>query len=314
MRYAVIFKTYAWDAFVHRQALRCEAAAAKSDFFIAVDETNGSVGAIPFNNVMRTTNTQLAAAGFACRFEQGSMLWWNPDYVHYYFQEQHCDYDFYVFVEYDAVVIGQIESIVQQATIDRIDLLALPIQIPKQNWFWTAFHQQTYTLAEIQGALICMSVFSRRALELLASRRRAMKMDDQVRYWPNAEVFIPTEIARAGLNYRSLAELGDVSAYQWFPPILEDDLPDVAGTTFLHPVLDRRRYVAALLKTTVRFRSFLLPRSEMWRSLRRFPKEEYFPDVLGAARRRLITRTREKVQRLKLHLRSKATTILSSHF
>lgn len=312
MRYAVVFKTYTWDAFVHRQALRCQAAAGKGDFFIAADETNGSVGTIPFENVMRTTNTQLTAAGFANRFERGSMLWWNPDYVHYYFQEQFSDYDFYVFMEYDAVFLGQIEAVVEQAAADGTDLIALPIQMAKQNWFWTAFHRQTYTLDEIQGALVCMSIFSRHALKVLAERRRAMKADDQVRFWPNAEVFIPTETTRAKLNYRSLAEVCDVSSYQWFPPILEDDLPKLITAAVLHPVLDQRRYVTALLKTTIRFRSFLLPRSAMWRALRRFPKDQYFPDVLGAARQRFVCRANDKAHLTKLFLLNKALTIRSS--
>lgn len=312
MRYAVVFKTYMWDGFVHRQALRCKAATGAGDLFIAVDETNGAVGDIPFANVMRTTNTQLEASGFANRFEKGSMLWWNPDYVHYHFQEQHPAYDFYVFVEYDALVLGQIEAVVQHAAANGTDLMALPIRMAKENWFWTAFHRQTYPLDEIQGALICISVFSYRALKMLADRRRAMRTDDRVQYWPNAEVFIPTEITRAKFHYHSLADFGDVNAYQWFPPILEDDLQEAAGTMFLHPVLDRTRYLAALLKTTAQFRSFLYPRSKMWRALRRFPKEEYLSDVAVAARRRLVTSINEKAHRSKLRWMTKKVKTLPS--
>ena len=296
MRYAVILKTYAWDAFVHRQASRCEAAAGPGDFFVSVDETNGSVGPIPFDRVVRTSNAEVTASGFANRFEKGSLLWWNPDYVHYHFQERHPEYDYYVFVEYDAVVRTSIERMVGQMAARRVDLVDFPRRTSKQDWYWTLYHLQTYTFEELQGALICVTAFSRRALQMLARRRREMTRDGAVRFWPMAEVFIPTEIARAGFHSMSLAEFAPVDQYQWFPPVLEDDLAGAGGDAFLHPVLDRNRYLAAMLKSTARFRSFLYPRSRMWQSLMRFPKQEYMPMLYGAAYRRLRMSVREKVQ------------------
>lgn len=296
MRYAVIFKTYAWDAFVHRQASRCKAAAGSGDFFVSVDETNGPVGPVPFDRVVRTSNAEIIALGFADRFEKGSLLWWNPDYVHYHFQERHPGYDYYVFVEYDAVVRTSIERMVGQMAAQQADLADLPRRTPVQDWFWTLYHRQTYTLEELQGSLICVTAFSRRALQMLARRRREMTSDGGVRFWPMAEVFIPTEVARAGYCSMSLAEFAPVDQYQWFPPVLEDDLAGAGGDAFLHPVLDRNRYVAAMLKSTARFRSFLYPRSRMWQSLMRFPKQEYMPLLYGAAYRRLRTSLKEKAQ------------------
>ena len=60
-------------------------------------------------------------------------------------------------------------------------------------------------------------------------------------------MFVPSEIARAGMTWLSLADFGDVSHYDWFPPTLEDDLRPADGDTFFHPVLDRRRYVSSML-------------------------------------------------------------------
>ena len=296
MRYAVIFKTYAWDAFVHRQASRCEAAAGSGDFFVSVDESNGPAGPVPFNRVVRASNAEITASGFADRFEKGSLLWWNPDYVHYHFQERHPDYDYYVFVEYDAVVRTSIGRMVGQMAAQQADLVDLPRRTPKQDWFWTLYHRQTYTFEEMQGSLICVTAFSRRALQMLARRRREMTEDGAVRFWPMAEVFIPTEIARAGFRSMSLAEFAPVDQYQWFPPVLEDDLAGAGGDAILHPVLDRSRYVAAMLKSTARFRSFLYPQSRMWRSLQRFPKQEYMPLLYDAAYRRLRMSLQEKAQ------------------
>ncbi len=311
MRYAVVFKTYSWDAFVHRQALRCEAAAGAGDFFIAADETNGSLGPLPFKNVVRTTNAELVETGLANRSEKGGLLWWNPDYVHYRFQELNPGYDFYVFVEYDVVVQGSLQPLVESAWRDAVDLIALPIRFPLQNWFWWLFHQQTYPVADIRGSLNCVSVFSGRALALLSGRRREMA-DGSTPYWPSSEVFIPTEIERAGYRYRSLAEFGDVKRYDWFPPLLEEDLSPTLATTFLHPVLDRSRYVPAMLRSTHEVGNFFNPRSELRQRLARLPPEDYRHLLAGAARARFKVIASERVARAKLRmflkLRSKRTT------
>ena len=300
MRYAVVFKTYAWDAFVHRQASRCQDATGSGDFFVSIDETNGPIGPVPFDRVIRTSNAELAALGFADRFEKGSLLWWNPDYVHYQFQERHPEYDYYVFVEYDVVVRTSVERLVEEMAAQGADLIDLPVTTPKQEWFWTIFHRQTYTFEELRGSLVCVTAFSRRALQMLAARRREMAREGAIRFWPMAEVFIPTEVARTGYRSLSLAGFGQVDQYQWFPPVLEDDLTGPGGDAFLHPVLDQHRYVAAMLKTTTRFRHFLDPRSMMWRSLTRFPKQEYLPQLHGAAYRRLRMSLHEKLLRRRL--------------
>jgi hypothetical protein len=52
---AVVFKTYAWDGFVERQARRLAKVAGALDFYVSVDVTNGAVGLIPFERVIRFT-------------------------------------------------------------------------------------------------------------------------------------------------------------------------------------------------------------------------------------------------------------------
>jgi len=305
-RYAVVFKAYAWDSFVHRQASRCADVAGIGDFFVSVDETNGSVGPIPFKRVLRTSNADLIASGLPNRFEKGSLLWWNPDYVHYQFRDRYPDYDYYVFVEYDAVILGNLASLVERVAVLGVDLVALPIPSAKQDWFWTIFHRQTYQLAELQGSLNCISVFSQRALALLGRRRREMANCEQTRYWPSSEVFIPTEIGRAGFKFLSIAEFGDVHGYDWSPPLLEDDLPAAAGVAFFHPVLDQTRYIAATLRQSVRLRGMINPHSEMWLKLARFPREAYLPLLVEATRYRLrrkfLERVVERLQRGRLRL------------
>ena len=302
VRFAVVLKTYSWDEFVHRQASRCAVATGSGDFFISLDETNGSVSSIPFERVVRTSNADLVASGLPNRFEKGSLIWWNPDYVHYQFCDRHPDYDYYVFVEYDALIHGSFEPIVERASAMNVDMVSLPISSVKQDWFWTPFHRQTYGLAELQGSLIAVTAFSRRALDVLGQRRREMGARGQTRYWPNAEVFLPTEIARNNLNHCSLAEFGSIAGYSWFPPILEDDLHAATETAFLHPVLDRKRYIRSILKWPGEVAVFFQKGSEMRLKLARFGREEYMPLLFAAARRRLYVKFTDKLDRYKMRL------------
>ena len=297
MRFAVVFKTYTWDPFVQRQATRCQAVCGSGDFFVSVDETNGSVGPVPFDRVVRTSNAEIVSMGFADRFERGSLLWWNPDYAHYQFQERHPDYDYYVFVEYDVVVRMNFEQLITRMAAEGTEVLHLPIGTQKHDWFWTIFHRQTYPLEELQGSLICLTAFSRRALETLARRRREMAAVPDIGFWPNAEVFIPTESARAGLQARSLEEFGQVDGYRWFPPLLEEDLGSVAQAPFLHPVLDRKRFLTSMLKSTPAVRSFLYPRSKLWRALLRFEARDYLHRLIPAAYGRWQHNRRDDAER-----------------
>ena len=302
MRYAVVFKTYTWDAFVERQASRCRAAAGAGDFYISMDETNNKLGDIPFDRIVRTSNAKLVARGFADRFEQGSLIWWNADYVHYEFHELYPDYDYYVFVEYDVIVQGDLGPMVERIASLGADFTALPLSAREADYFWTLPHRQVYAPGDIRAALACISIFSPRALTMLARRRRDMAADPAIKYWPLGELFVPTEIDRAGYKTYSLADLGDTSRYLWFPPILEQDVGDGKGPAFLHPVLDHHRYIRSIINNCMRFRSFVYARSQMYRSLSRFPKADYANLLLPAARRRLRMSLDIKLKRTRLRL------------
>lgn len=291
---AVVFKAYAWDEFVERQAHRLAEAAGDLDFYILMDETAGPVGPIPFERVIRFTCTDLEAAGLAMRFAVGGVLWWNPDYAHYQFLAQCPDYDAYVFVEYDCVVQCSLEMFVARAVLLGADFVALPIARPFVEWHWTPYQHNVYPAAENQIALLNVCFFSSRALRLLQERRLAMKNDPSVRAWPSSELFVPSELVRAGMNWVSLAHFGDVSRYDWFPPMMEEDLPAADGDAFLHPVLDRRRYLTSMLN----FRGALRP-GELDRALSRFRREEYEKLIGPAFRQATIRHIRHTLLRLR---------------
>jgi hypothetical protein len=288
-RCAVVFKAYAWDEFIERQARRLAEAAGALDFYISVDETGGSVGPIPFQRVIRFTCAELAAAGLPMRFAVGGVLWWNPDYAHYQFLAQCPDYDCYLFVEYDCVVQCSLEQFVVRAMSRSADLVALPITRPFHLWHWMWYQRDVYPAGEVKLALLNVCFLSARALAMLHQRRLAMNPDPSI-HWPSSEVFLPSEIVRAGMTWLSLGDFGDVSHYDWFPPTMEEDLVSGDGETFLHPVLDRRRYVTSMLQNRGS-----LPPGELKRALSRFRREEYAKLVWPLARKRAVRRIQHKL-------------------
>ena len=292
MRFAVVFKTYSWDGFIERQAERYAAAAEGGDFFISYDETNSACPPVQFERVVRTSNAKLIAAGLADRFEQGSLIWWNADYPQYTFYEQHPGYDYYVFVEYDSMIQAPIGALVAAVAASGADFVAEPIVEAMESWWWSARHRPTYAAGEIRGSLNCISIFTPRALALLGAVRRRMG-GERVGYWPLSEVFVATEIHRAGLVARPLSQFGDVSGYAWFPPFLEEDVPLQTGRTFLHPVLDPPRYVALTLKSNAPPLAFLWPSSRERRLLARLPASSYRHLLWPAAMRRLRIKVAE---------------------
>jgi hypothetical protein len=230
--------------------------------------------------VMRFTCGDLARSGLAMRSPAGGVLWWNPDYAHYQFLEQRPDYDYYLFVEYDCVPPSSLEEFVLRAQSARADLVAMPMYSDVRKWHWTPYQRNVYPSGQIGRALLCLSLYSSRALNLLFERRREMSADASLLEWPNSELFVPTEILRGGMTWLPLEELGDCSRYVWFPPTLEDDLPTGERQGFLHPVLDRRRYLNSMIDNRGS-----LAHGELKRALKRFPRHEYAHIVWKSARK-----------------------------
>ena len=156
------------------------------------------------------------------------------------------------------------------------------------------YQRDVYPPGEVLLSLLNVCLFSSRALKLLHQRRLAMGADPFMRSWPSSEVFVPTEVTRAGMTWLSLADFGDVSRCDWFPPTMEEDLRPSDGDAFLHPVLDRRRYVSSMLYN----RGSLAP-GELDRALSRFRREEYAKLIWPAARRDTLRGIQHKLLRLR---------------
>ena len=71
-----------------------------------------------------------------------------------------------------------------------------------QQWHWMPYQRDVYAREEVRLALlnVCF-ILAAPALKMLHQRRLAMKNDDpSVRSWPSSEVFVASEVVRAGMN------------------------------------------------------------------------------------------------------------------
>ncbi|MBC7799270.1 MAG: hypothetical protein H7Z10_01495 [Gemmatimonadaceae bacterium] len=302
-RYALVLKTHVWDDFIKRQLERyLSAVGPNGDVFVCIDQTNGAVPSIDHDRVLRFTNADLVGLGLANRAERGSLIWWNTDYPHYLFFQAFPNYDYYAFCEYDTVINRACDDLMDDIATAGADFVALPTRTPKMEWMWTRYHLGTYDFEDLTGSLNCIAIFSQRAMETLQRRRIEMSQhsaDGHVPFWPLNEVFLATEVKRAGLRAASLDQFGDASGFEWYPPYVEDDLDAYRHLTFLHPVLDKPRYMASLLKFSPLL-SFFSGRGRLGLALRRFP--EFKGEVPNAFIRRAITRSRERYQGMALRI------------
>ena len=297
--FAVVFKSHRWDPFVARQLARYREQCGSAPVFLVLDETGRNFGGVSDPLLIRTTNADLIAMGLADRAERGSLLWWNTDYQNYFVRDRQPGFDYYLCVEYDTRIIGSIDSFVAAAQAAAADMVSLPTRQPKAEWMWTRYHARTYGYDAVRGSLNCISLYSARALDHLKERRIAMSDEDrrsEVPFWPGNEVFAATEIAKAGYKFISLSEFGDTDGYEWFPPLLEEDVDETGRPGFLHPVLEKASYIHSLLRFENSLPAYFDKGSALRRKLARFPTEDYAPLLAKAAFTRARMRVRERFE------------------
>lgn len=297
--FAVIFKTHFWDAFVERQFLRLRSRIRNGALYILIDETIETAGHVPYEPVIRIQPEDFARYGLAEVTTHGSVVWYNIDYPNYVAFCKIPAYDYYISVEYDAVICGSADALIAAAAAQRIDYLGLPIKKPASAWPWYDLHLDIYG-PEMRVFLSCISVFSHRAMQHLLRRRREMAEDFQagtLKFWPNNEAFIPNEIENAGLSLASLARFGDVSRYDWWPPLAEPELPRIGGDAFIHPVLAGQRYAKSMLHHEPSFSALLFPNSHVRSKLRQLGLTPNQKLLSAEIRRRLHARVNRVLEK-----------------
>ncbi len=291
--YVIVFRVHFWDDYARRQFARLQAHAAGADIYILVDETNGAATGIEHDKIVRITEQDVVAQGFA-RAGEGGLFWFNGDYPLYYFRQLCGQYRYYLCLEYDVVLNVAIDAFMRAVMADGTDFVGLTKGDPPPQWLWSKTCLDTYRLEDVRSQLISLSVFSGRALDLLAERRleqsRARREGDE---WPYCEGFVPTELALNGMTITELSRYGSTDGYDHWPPFLETELATLSGYPFVHPVLDQDRYVASMLKWPIGLKNFLNVNSLVHRKLRRLP----LPRYVGAISSGFSTRVARRVQR-----------------
>ena len=294
-RFAVIFRTHFWDEFAKRQFARLTEKVCSGDVYILMDETNGPVQGISHDKVVRMTESDVLAMGFP-RAGEGSLLWFNGDYPLYYFLKDHGSYEYYVLLEYDVALNVDVDPLVQRVAAGAIDFVGLTKGEPVRDWPWLDTCRDAYALEDIQYKLICMSVYSVRAIQWLAARRlelAAQFHDGSMKAWPFCEGFIATEMARNDFITAELADFVDTDAYDFWPPYVEADLPAMTDRPVIHPVLDRDRYVGSLLKYKVGLGGYFNINSLLHRKLRRLPASLYLKTLTNSFAQKAMRNLRE---------------------
>jgi hypothetical protein len=271
-RYAVVFRTHFWDEFCDRQLDRLRAQVDSGDIYVLVDQTGGQVSGIPTDEVFPVTDQGILDAGYVAA-GGGSLQWYSGDVPLYLFRSAYPDYDYYVQIEYDAVVNVSLDDLIASMARQGADVLGLtnPDIEPIETWYWRSSCLDAYAPEEVRGILICFSAYSRRALERLQSARLEQASEyhrGAIKRWPFCEAYVATEAHRQGLAVHQLTEFGDVERYRWWPPYLEEELPSFSRNSFVHPILDAPKFVPSLFKMHLELRALLNPASWLHRKLR----------------------------------------------
>ena len=269
-RYALIFRTHFWDDFAQRQLERLLSRTTRGDVYVLLDETHRKAGEIAHNKVIRMTEADVLAMGYP-RAGSGNMLWFNGDYPLYLFAQQKSDYAYYLTAEYDVVMNTDIDAFVKRIEEDKVDFVGLTKGEPIEDWAWRDTCRDVYTARELRYQLICMSVYSRRAVQHLATRRLELAKQYErgdIKQWPFCEGFIATEMTTGPFVTAELSKYLDTASYDTWPPFLENRLPDMADTPIIHPVLDPGRYVDSLVKYNVGLAGYFNLNSTFHRKLR----------------------------------------------
>ena len=280
--YAVIFRTHFWDDFAERQFNRLLARVGHGHAYVLVDETNGPVAGIRHDRVVRMTENDVLAMGLA-RAGSGNLLWYNGDYPLYYFADQHPEYDYYLQVEYDVVLNCDCDDLMRQVAADGADFVATANLGDAADWVWLDTCLESYDAEAVRNKLICISVFSRAALDHLAGRRLALSARYHAgvaKAWPMCEGFVATEMEQSGLRCADLSRYGSIAECKWWPPNLESELGSLAAQPFVHPILDQDRYIGSIMKYPGGLGGFINPQSVLHRKLRKLSPRLYARHVL----------------------------------
>jgi hypothetical protein len=244
MRYAVAFIAHYWDAFVARQHARVLPLVPRGDLHVVTDETRGPVTGLPpqLSRVAITPERIGNLVGDIPR-EKGivgldSVVWYNLDIATAALFAAHPGYAYCVAMDYDVCLnldLGRLMQRVQNEGLDFVGHSHPDIDA----WSWAPPHRARYPGGELRGALVAVTIMSRRAASFLLARRRIDALEyaqGKTAFWPFCEAFMPSELARAGFRCGELGDYADVSRMRWRPVFPEAELEAGIPPGITHPV------------------------------------------------------------------------------
>jgi hypothetical protein len=280
--YAVLFKIYFLDPFVVRQLERLKARVGSGDLYVVVDQTRGPVESIPHDRIVRMTEAEMVRRGFEKADPELPMFWHSADYSLYPLVEDLPPYDYYVTVEYDAVINRDLDGLVAAIAAEQLDFAGLKVTQPVLEWVWTATCDTIYDRAALRPYLNAIALYSHRAVVLLRQRRLELSgrfREGEITQLPLSEAFIATELEQQFYKTGDLANFGNTMRYTWWPPTVEVELDALAECTFIHPVLTGERCAEALLRPD-RLQFFFIPGWVVPQRLALLKPSEYIPKLL----------------------------------
>jgi hypothetical protein len=280
--FAVLFKIYFLDLFVVRQLERLKAVVGPGDLYVVVDETKGAIDLIPHDKVVRVTEADMIRRGFAHAEPRLSMFWHSADYSLFPLIEDLPPYDYYVTVEYDAVINENLDRLVDAIAAQKIEFAGLRTTQPVTEWDWTKTVDTIYDPAVLRPYLNAIAFYSRRGVTLLRDRRLELSRRfnaGEITQFPMSEAFIATEMELHGYRVGNLADFGNFSRYTWWPPTVEAELGELRHCTFIHPVLEGERCAAALLRPD-KLPDLFMPGWVVPQRLARLKPRDYIPKLL----------------------------------
>jgi hypothetical protein len=251
--YAIAFKAFYYDAEVQRNLQRLSYWSRQGSLYVIVDQTWGRVPDFGTGIRVDIDEALFTQQGYPAHPE-GRLFWYNADYPLYCLHECAPDHDYYVMVEHDAAVQCDLDRLVAQARDAGADLVAQRIETPVARWGWAGTCAGAFPAGGIDPRMLCLAVFSRRAVLALRAARLAQAAAwhrGALRQWPIAEGFVGSELRRQGMRLRDLGLFGRLARYDVWPPVHPWELAGLADQAVVHPVLTGRRYLRALLRNGV---------------------------------------------------------------
>jgi hypothetical protein len=304
--YAAVMTTGTWDPFVAKQFDRARVNVKSGDMFVLANETDGPLAIPQAYHPQSISEAMVRDFGLPILYDE-TLFCHNLDYFYIIFYRNNPAYEYYVFFDFPVFIDTDVDALIAWAAHDEVALVAQPLDVPLADWAYTKPHASVYPPSALQGTLLPMVILSNAALAHLMRQRLALSARYAQQpdfFWPFCEAFVPTELKLAGFKAAPLSDYGAVERFSWRPPILEGTLSDRRAPGFVHPLLDRPRYVAAMLQHTT---SRDLFGKAIWTRLsQRLPLTAYIGPLLAA----MASRLRQLVLKRLLPVPQKKTALL----